>query len=110
MSTRERTSEYAVLRSLGFRPRHVMGLVVIEGLVVALVGFGLGALLAPPMLKGFAEIGQAQFGNFLGTFELSSAALALSGVAAVVGGVLATVGPALRAGRLSIVDALRRVE
>src|SRR5205823_1772574 len=35
MATRERTTEYAVMRAIGFRPSHVVGLVVGEGFVIA---------------------------------------------------------------------------
>ncbi len=110
MSTRERTSEYAVMRSIGFRPKHVIALVLGEAAVVALLGFALGALIAPPLISGFADWGQKQFGNFLRNVDLSPPVVAFAGVAALVGGVLATGVPAWRAGRLRIVDALRRVE
>ena len=110
MSTRERTSEYAVMRSVGFRPGHIVGLVLAEGFIVAALGFALGAAIAPPLITGFMTWGQKTFGSFVRSSSLSLEAMAFAGLAALVGGILATVIPAIRAGQLNIVDALRRVE
>ena len=110
MSTRERTNEYAVMRSLGFRPFHIVALVLAEGFVVAALGYGLGALLSPALIQGFSDWGQKQFGSFLRGVNLTPAALVFSGVAALCGGIVATVIPAVRAGRLNIIEALRKVE
>src|SRR5258708_7539954 len=52
MSVRERTTEIAVIRTLGFPPRTVFGLVVGEGLLLALVGGGIGAVLARLIVNG----------------------------------------------------------
>src|SRR6478672_8373195 len=46
MSVRERTTEIAVMRTLGFPSRWIFALVVGEGLMISLVGGVLGALLA----------------------------------------------------------------
>ena len=51
-------------------------------------------------------MGQKQFGNFLGNFEPTWGAVWLATAASLAGGLLSTAVPALRAGRLSIVDAL----
>ena len=110
MSTRERTNEYAVMRSLGFRPAHIVSLVLAEGFVVAAIGFGVGAVLAPALISGFAEWGQKQFGSFLRGVNLTPEAMLFAGTAALVGGIVATVIPAVQAGRLNIVEALRKVD
>ena len=110
MSTRERTSEYAVMRSLGFRPAHIVTLVLAEGFVVAAVGYALGALLSPALITGFTDWGQKQFGSFLRGTVLTADAMIFAGLAALAGGVVATAIPAVRAGRLNIVEALRKVE
>src|SRR2546422_1615249 len=61
MSVRERTREYAVLKTLGFSGRHLAGFVLGEALVISLSGGVLGLLLTFPIVKGFAqhEIGRA---------------------------------------------------
>ncbi|HEY7955386.1 MAG TPA: ABC transporter permease [Polyangia bacterium] len=110
MATRERTMEYAAMRAIGFRPSHIVGLVLGEGFVVALAGVVIGLLLAPPILRYFAELFQKQLGAFLGSFELDPKAALLASAIALAGGMLAAALPAWRAGRMRIVDALRRVE
>src|SRR5207247_6464803 len=55
MSVRERTREYAVLKTLGFSGRHLAGFVLGEALVISLSGGVLGLLLTFPIVKGFAK-------------------------------------------------------
>jgi putative ABC transport system permease protein len=110
MATRERTTEYAVMRAIGFRPWHIVRLVLGEGFVIALAGVALGVALATPVLKFFADIFQRRMGAFLGSFDLDGEVIALAVVVALIGGMLSSALPAWRAGRLNLVDALRRVE
>lgn len=110
MSTRERTNEYAVMRSLGFRPFHIVLLVLAEGFLVAAIGYAVGATLAAPVVRGFTDFATRSFGPLLRDTRLTLDALAWAGAAALLGGVVATLIPAVRAGRLNIVDALRKVE
>jgi putative ABC transport system permease protein len=110
MATRERTTEYAVMRAIGFRPKHVVRLVLGEGFVIALTGVALGVGLATPVLKFFAQVFQTYLGPFLGNFEISTKSVVYAVSAALGGGMVSAALPAFRAGRLRIVDALRRVE
>jgi putative ABC transport system permease protein len=110
MATRERTTEYAVMRAIGFRPQHVVALVVGEGFVIAFVGVALGVGLATPVLKFFANVFQTYLGPFLGNFDINMKSIVYAVSAALGGGMLSSSLPARRAGRLKIVDALRRVE
>jgi putative ABC transport system permease protein len=110
MATRERTTEYAVMRAIGFRPNHVVRLVIGEGFVIAFVGAALGVGLATPVLQFFAKIFQTYLGPFLGAFELDLKLVGIAVLVALAGGMLSAALPAWRAGRLKIVDALRRVE
>src|SRR5881396_2046017 len=55
MSVRERTREYAVLKTLGFSGRQLAGFVLGEALVISLSGGVLGLLLTFPIVKGFAK-------------------------------------------------------
>ncbi|MDB4971407.1 MAG: transporter, rane protein [Myxococcales bacterium] len=110
MATRERTTEYAVMRAIGFQQRHIVGMVVGEGFVIALTGAVLGVALATPILKFFAQLFEKQMGGFLGNFDLELRAVVLAVVVALALGMAAAALPARRAGKLKIVDALRRVE
>lgn len=102
-AVRERTSEFAVLKTLGFTNGLVLVLVLIESLAIALAG-GLAGLGVTWML-----ISRGSFNNaFLPVF-LFSGRDAAAGVVLCVGlGVVAGVLPAVGAMRLRIVDALRR--
>jgi putative ABC transport system permease protein len=110
MATRERTVEYAVLRAIGFRPGHVVTMVIGEGLVIAAVGVLLGVAMAPPIMKFFAQQFEKSLGSFFSVFELDPKLVGIAtGVALLLGMVAAGI-PAWRAGRMKLVDALRRVE
>lgn len=110
MTTRERTTEYAVMRAIGYRPNHIIAFVLGEGFVIAATGALLGVGLATPVVKFFSEIFQRQMAAFLGSFELDPKVIAVAVSIVLGGGMLSTALPAWRAGRLKIVDALRRVE
>jgi putative ABC transport system permease protein len=109
MATRERTTEYATMRAIGFRPRHIVGLVLGEGFIVGAAGAAVGVGLATPILRWAAAVFQRMMPGFLGSFRLSGAMIAISVTVALVGGMLAAAIPAYRAGKLKIVDALRRL-
>ena len=106
MSVRERTTEIAVMRTLGFSKAMVFLIVVGEGLVTAVIGGALGALVARVTINGeFLQM----TGGFIPAFGVSNwNAVVGLGLSALIG-VLAALIPALMATRLRIVDALRRV-
>jgi putative ABC transport system permease protein len=102
-SVRERTSELAVLKTLGFSGGAILGLVFAESMFIALVGGGLGLGLA----WLFVQMGDPT-GGLLPIFILPPRDV-LIGIALMVAmGVLAGVMPAVAAMRLKITDALRR--
>ena len=104
ISVRERTSELAVLKAVGFNDRFVLLLVLGESLIISLIGGGLGILLA----KLFTLGGDPTRG-LLPLFRLPGSAMLVGiGVAFAVG-IAAGLLPALGAMRLRVVDALRRV-
>ncbi|HWE29819.1 MAG TPA: FtsX-like permease family protein, partial [Polyangia bacterium] len=110
MATRERSTEYAVMRAIGFQPRHIVGMVLGEGFVIALCGALLGVILTPAVTKSLAKIIEQSMGGFLGAFDIDARAVALAIAVSLGLGMLASALPAVRAGRLKIVDALRKVE
>src|SRR5205085_4007916 len=69
MSVRERTTEIAVMRTLGFPSATIFALVVGEGLMVALVGGAIGAGLARLIVNGeFLQMS----GGFIPAFGVSN--------------------------------------
>jgi putative ABC transport system permease protein len=110
MGVRERTSEYGVLRVLGFRPSHIALLVVAESLVLGAVGGLIGVGLATPLIN--LVIGpfiQENMGRLFPYFRLVPQNVALAIVLSALLGGAAALLPAWRASQLSVVDAMRRV-
>ena len=108
MATRESTREYAVMRAIGCRPRHVTALVLGEGFMVAAVGIVAGLLVAPTVLTSFCTLLENRLGGSW-ELELDPGITAVAVVAALATSMLASAWPAWRSGRLRIIDALRRV-
>lgn len=104
-AVRERTNELAVLKTLGFSRRLVLGLVLAESCAIALIGGGLGLLLALGMVPALGKALRA----FLPVFFLPSSALVMGAVLILAFGIAAGLIPAAQAMRLRIVEALRRV-
>lgn len=105
LAVRERTNELAVLKTLGFSRPLVLGLVLAESVAIAVLGGGLGLLLALGVVPAMAKALRA----FLPVFFLPSKDLVLGAVLILVFGLAAGLLPAANAMRLRIVDALRRV-
>jgi putative ABC transport system permease protein len=105
MSVRERTTEIAVMRTLGFQSATIFLLIAGEGLLMALTGGLVGAILARLLVNpGFLPAG-----GFVPEITVNNANLAIGvGLSAVIGNVAGLI-PATMASRLKIVDALRRV-
>jgi putative ABC transport system permease protein len=108
MGLRERTPEIGAMRAIGFLPKHVRGISIVEGLLLGLCGGIIGVVLARPALIGFGKA-MSSLGFLTGIgFRASTAALTI-GCAGLIGA-LASAVPAWMAGRMQVVDALRRQE
>jgi putative ABC transport system permease protein len=107
LSIRERTSEVAVLKAIGFNRRRILFIVLTEAVLVA----GLGGLIGSLGCKAFFElfdISKYTMG-FLPFFYIPWD-IALIGLAVSLGiGAISGLYPAVRAANLSVVDGLRRV-
>lgn len=104
MSVRERTREVGILRSLGVRRPHILGVLIAESTLVAAVGGLVGLLLAAALLASEKTLG----GMVPLALGPSSAA---AGMAIAIGiGVLGAVVPGVRASSMTIVDSLRMVD
>lgn len=100
---RERTSELAVLKTLGFSGRLVLAMVLIESCAIAIIGGGLGLAVAWLMIAQGDPTG-----GMLPSFYFPIPGL-LTGIALVLLlGLAAGALPAWQASRLRIVQALRR--
>ena len=104
ISVRERTGELAVLKTVGFTDTSVLVLVLVESLLLALLGGGLGIGLAK-----IYTLGGDPTKGMLVSFYLPPAGIAAGAALALSVGLLAGLLPAVSAMRLQVVDALRRL-
>ena len=103
-SVRERISELGVLKTLGFSDGRVLALVLAESCTMALVGGGLGLLVA------WVIIAQGDpTGGFLPIFHFPPRDVIFGVALVALLGLGTGLIPAFQARRLKIVDALRRV-
>ncbi|MBM0108841.1 ABC transporter permease [Steroidobacter sp. S1-65] len=103
-SIRERINEIGVMKTLGFSGRGVTSLVLAEAILVTAIGGLIGLGLAALVSKGLSAA-VAQFFPVLG---MPAATWGIGAVLIVVLGSLAAALPCAQAGRLKIVDALRK--
>ena len=110
MGVRERTREYGVLSALGFRPGHIRMFVIGEAVALGLVSGGLGIALAIPLVElGMGRWLEENMGAWFPYFRIDTQTYVLAILFSVVLAAGASIIPAVRAGRLSISTALRRV-
>ncbi len=102
-SIRERTGEMAVLKTLGFGDGRVLWMVLMESCVIAIVG-GFAGLALGWFLVSLGD----PTGSFLPAFYLPTRDLVIGVFMVLALGLAAGAIPAWQAGRLRIVDALRR--
>ena len=107
MSIRERTREVAVLKTLGFTQRTVLGLFIGEAIGVASVGGLLGVLAAPALVWLMAQSPQGGF--FFSNMKVTFSIVLVAMLAAATVGLLSAFVPAYNASRGNIVDGLRHI-
>lgn len=105
MTARERLSEYATLKALGFKPGAVAAMIVGEAFLLAALGAGIGMLLTPIVVRGFHTLTVSVFAKM----PLVAQTFYLQAACAAAVGVVAGIVPAIRAARVKIVDGLRHV-
>ena len=103
-----RTKEIGTLRVLGFNRRSILAAFILESVAIAVIGTGLGILLALPLnlistgTSNFTNFAEIAF-NFRVTPDLMISALIFGAGIGLIGSLL----PSIRASRFQIVDALR---
>jgi putative ABC transport system permease protein len=105
MTTRERIGEYAVLKTLGFGRRHMVGLIFGESFVITILGCTLGIVATFPAAQIFSQALGAYFPTFI--VEAETIYLDLAAGCVVAG--CAAIIPTQRAIRIRIADGLRRI-
>jgi ABC-type lipoprotein release transport system permease subunit len=113
MSVFERTREYGLMLALGASAGHVLAITVYEAVWLCLIGVGGGVVMGdlltvylPMSLPEPMEFGGIVMQHMQGAINIQSTLI--FPLMVFVAGVLASLPPAIRAARLSPVEALRR--
>ncbi len=105
MSVRERVREVGVLKTLGFTPGIVLGLILGEACVISAAGGAIGYLVSTLLTAGIRKSPFSSFIPPIDSLQLPVAAACILAAGAI--GVVSALAPALGASRTSIVNALR---
>lgn len=104
MAIRERTSEFGVMKTLGFSDGYLFRLVFVEAAMITLIG-GIGGALAAKLALEGGGVRVPFFPPMSVHWETVITGILLAAFMGAASGIV----PALQASRLKIVDALRRV-
>ena len=107
MSIRERTREVAVLKTLGFTQRTVLGLFVTEAAVVAVIGGAGGVFVGVGLMWLLGHVPQMAF--FFSSMQVKPVTMLLALFVAGVVGLISSLLPSYNASRINIVDGLRHI-
>ena len=111
MGVRERTNEYGVLRALGFLPKHVAAFILAESAALGTLAGVAGVALSYPIVQqGLGRWIEENQGATLPYFRIEGQTIALALALSMLLGLMAAAVPAWRASRLSVIDALRRLD
>ncbi len=105
MTVRERTGEYAIMKTLGFGGWHISGLIFGESLVIAAIGCASGIALTFPAAKAFGD----SLSQFFPVFIVARSTIYMDMAAGLIVATVAAVFPIWRAITLRIADGLRRI-
>lgn len=105
MTARERISEYATLKTLGFQWYHIASAVFGESLFIAFVGGVIGVAATFPA----ATVIERELSQFFPSFHVAASTTLLQLAAALMVGATASVFPTWRASTIRIADGLRRI-
>jgi len=105
MTTRERIGEYAIMKTLGFRGRHLASLIFGESLTITLIGGLIGTLLIFPA----SEIFRHELGAYIPVFRVEDETFLLNLMATLLVALFSAIIPTSRAIQIRIADGLRRI-
>jgi len=105
MTARERSSEFAVLKTFGFRPWFLFRLVAGESVILAMIGGLLGTVLTYPTVW----IVHPHVSAFLPVLDVKASTLLEAVAVSLMVGILAALPPLWRITRQPIADGLRHI-
>jgi putative ABC transport system permease protein len=105
MSVRERTNEFAVMKTLGFGSRHMAILIFGEAFAITGAGCAIGVILTYPAARLFSY----ELGAYFPVFIVKPWTIWLDIIASTAVAAASGIIPLYRVSTISIVSALRRV-
>jgi putative ABC transport system permease protein len=108
MSVRERVREIGILKTLGFKPAAILGIILSEAMIIALAGGAAGLVLASALCA--LVRGGPAFSAQIHTLAVQPPVAAVMFLAAAVIAVVSSFLPAWSASRINILDALRHTD
>lgn len=105
MTARERISEYATLKTLGFGTFHIGGVIFGESLAISIAG-GVAGIVATFPAAHWIE---AELSQFFPVFHVTRETVLLDLLAAVIVGAIAGLFPCWRSATIKVADGLRRI-
>jgi putative ABC transport system permease protein len=105
MTALERTREYAVFKTLGFRGRHIAFMIFGESFVITLTGCIIGILATFPAAEAFSNA----LSQFFPVFNVATETLVMDLLAAIIVATVAAIVPTFRATGTKIAEGLRRI-
>jgi len=100
--------EVGVLKTLGFTPGTILGMIMGEACAISLIGGIIGFLLSTILTTG---VGKSPAGSFLPPIPPFQPVVALACILTAIGiGFLSSLVPAMGASQTPIVDALRNTD
>lgn len=107
MSVVERKREYGMLRTIGLTRTQVTSLVLVEAITLGLIGSLLGLVLGIWMARGLTQVMQVLINQDLSQIQVPQGVAIVGFVVGVLVAVAAAVVPAIQAGKISPMEALR---
>lgn len=105
MTVRERTGEYAIMKTLGFGGWHIAALILGESLVIAATGTLSGIALTFPAAKAFGD----SLSQYFPIFNVARSTVYIEVAAGLIVAIVAAIFPIWRSIQLRIADGLRRI-
>jgi putative ABC transport system permease protein len=108
MSVRERVREVGVLKTLGFTPGGILGLILGEACLISLAGGAVGSLLSIGLTTAMRK---SPYGGMLPAINpFDPTVVAVCALTACAIGLISALAPAVTASRTPIVEALRSTD
>lgn len=105
MTARERITEYATLKALGFGAARIAGIIFGESIVIAMIGGVIGIILTFPGARWI----EVELSQYFPSFTVSPVTVCLDLLAALIVGTIAGIFPAWRATTITVADGLRKI-